>query len=44
MQLIMKKIDDHACENDKNANDNDPFSGIAVHVAKVRWIDEERCF
>jgi hypothetical protein len=41
MQFIMKKINDHACKNYKSANDNDPFSGIAVHVAKVRLNDDD---
>ena len=36
MQFIMKKINDHTSEYDKDANDNNPFSGIAVHITKVR--------
>jgi hypothetical protein len=32
----VKKINDHAGKYDKNANGNDPFSGIAVHDAKIK--------
>jgi hypothetical protein len=32
----VEKIDDHSREYDKNADDNNPFSGIAVHAAKIR--------
>ena len=36
MQFVVKKINDHTGEYDKNANDNNPFPGIAVHITKVR--------
>ena len=36
VEFIVKKINDHAGKHDKNANDNDPFSGIAVHDAKIK--------
>ena len=36
VEFIVKKINDHAGNYDKNANDNDPFSGIAVHDAKIK--------
>jgi len=40
VQFIMKEIDDHTCDNDENTNDNNPFSCIAVHNAKIGWINE----
>ena len=40
VQFIMKEIYDYTCDNDENTNDNDPFSCIAVHNAKIRWINE----
>jgi hypothetical protein len=36
----MKEIYDHTCDNDENTNDNDPFSCIAVHTAKIGGINE----
>jgi hypothetical protein len=36
----MKEIYDYTCDNDENTNDNDPFSCIAVHTAKIGEINE----
>jgi hypothetical protein len=36
MQFIMKKINDHAGAYNEDAHNNDPFTGIAVHAAKIR--------
>ena len=36
IQFIMKEINEHSGDYDKNANDNNPFSGIAVHSTKIR--------
>ena len=38
MQFIVKKINQYACEDDEDADDNDPFSCITVHTAKIRRI------
>jgi hypothetical protein len=36
----MKKINDHTSSYDENTNDNNPFSGITVHAAKIGLISE----
>lgn len=36
MKFVVEKINDHTGEYDNNANDNNPFSGVAVHITKVR--------
>jgi len=42
MQFIMKEIDDYTGKQDEKANNNDPFSCIAVHDAKIRLINEAK--
>jgi len=35
VKLVVKKINNHAADDNKNSNCNDPFAGFAVHEAKL---------
>jgi hypothetical protein len=35
VQFIMKEINDNSNQDDEYANNNNPFSGIAVHSTKI---------
>jgi hypothetical protein len=37
VKLIMKKINDHTCRYNEQADNDDPFSYITVHAAKLRF-------
>jgi hypothetical protein len=43
VQFIMKEINDNTCQQDKHSDDNDPFSGIAVHAAKI-GLNRKYCY
>jgi hypothetical protein len=38
MQSIMKEVNDNAGQHDKNANNNYPFPGFAIHSTKIGLI------